>query len=34
MSGEEDRILEQIKSCIEKRVMDRTRQQPEDAVIK
>jgi hypothetical protein len=34
MSGEEDRILEQIKPCIEKMVMDITRQQPEDAVIK
>ena len=34
MSGEEERILKQIKPCIEKMVMDITRQQPEDAVIK
>ena len=34
MSGEEDRILKQIKPCIEKMVMDITRQQPEDAVNK
>jgi hypothetical protein len=34
MSVEEDRVLKQIKPCIEKMVMDITRQQPEDAVIK
>ena len=33
MSGEEDRILKQIKPCREKIVMDITRQQPEDAVM-
>ena len=32
MSGEEDRILKQIKPCIEKMVMEVTRQQPEDPV--
>ena len=33
MSGEEDRILKQIKPCIEKMVMECTRQQPKDPVI-
>ena len=32
MSGEEDRILKQIKPCKEKMVMEVTRQQPEDPV--
>ena len=32
MSGEEDRILKQIKPCVEKMVMEVTRQQPEDPV--
>ena len=34
MSGEEDRILKQIKPCIEKMVMEVTRQQPKDPVNK
>lgn len=32
MSGEEDPILKQIKPCIEKMVLDITRQQPTNAV--
>ena len=32
MSAEEERILKQIKPCIEKMVMDLTRQQPKDVV--
>ena len=34
MSAEEDRIQKQIRPCIEKMVMDLTRQQPKDVVSK
>jgi hypothetical protein len=34
MSAEEDRIQKQIRPCIEKMVMDLTRQKPQDVVRK